>query len=226
MEASERKALTIIFNTNKTVFEAQKSNRHRLNSMGQINKSRHDRLENISIAPFNEPLYSLRNEMENLLMFSSEYMGFLSDIDEINIYDSAELIVEIGDIRRFKNRKHFLSYAGLSPVVKNKSRYSKVKKYNRGVIVAGRKQDPIDFCEDLKKAIIRCTSKLINTNYEYKEYYESYKKKYQYKHPRYNKKRIHLMSLKKTSVYFAKKIYHEFRKVAEIEDEMMFYDAE
>ena len=49
MEESERKALTIIFNTNKTVFEAQKSNRHRLNSMGNINQSRYDRLENISI---------------------------------------------------------------------------------------------------------------------------------------------------------------------------------
>ena len=224
MEESERKALTIIFNTNKTVFEAQKSNRHRLNSMGNINQSRYDRLENISIAPFNDPLYSLKNEMENLLMFSSEYMGFLSDIEAINIYDSAELIVEIGDIRRFKNRNSFLSYAGLSPVVKNKNRYSKVKKYNHGVIVAGRKQDPIDYCEDLKKAIVRCTSKLINTNYEYNKYYEDCKTSYQYKHPRYNKKRIHLMALKKTSVLFAKRVYHEFKKVADIEDEMIYYD--
>lgn len=226
MEESERKALTIIFNTNKTVFEAQKSNRHRLNSMGDINQSRYDRLEGISISPFNEPLYSLKNEMENLLMFSSEYMGFLSDIDAINIYDSAELIVEIGDIRRFKNRKSFLSYAGLSPVVKNKNRYSKVRKYNNGIVIAGKKQDPIDYCEDLKKAIVRCTSKLINIDRHYGDYYERYKTKYQYLHPRYNKKRIHLMALKKTSVLFAKRIYSEFRKVAEIEDEMMYYEAE
>ena len=53
MDVNERKVLTILFNTNKTVFQAQKSNKHRLASFDNINESRYERLEGISITPFN-----------------------------------------------------------------------------------------------------------------------------------------------------------------------------
>lgn len=218
MDANERKVLTILFNTNKTVFNAQKSNKHRLTSFGDISPSRYHRLENISIAPFNSPLQMLHDEIQNILFFSEEYMSFLRKVPFINIYDAAELIVEIGDIQRFKNRKHFLSYAGLAPVVKNKNYYSKVKRYSRGQIVANKKQDPIDYCEDLKRVIIRCTSKMIANDDEFNQIYKYYKGMYRYKNPKYNKKRLHLMALKKTSIIFAKDVYRNFKRVAEEEN--------
>lgn len=218
MDADERKVLTILFNTNKTVFQAQKSNKHRLASFNNINKSRYERLEGISIIPFNEPIQMLRDEIQNMLYFSDEYLNFLRHIPEINLYDATELIVEIGDINRFKNRKHFLSYAGLSPVVRNNNKYNKIKKYTNGQIVANKKQDPIDYCEDLKKVIMRCTSKMIKDNHKYNKYYEQYKDQYKYKHPKYNKKHLHLMALKKTSIIFAKTIYKEFREAAKKEN--------
>jgi len=218
MDSSERKVLSILFNTNKTVFNAQKSNKHRLISFGDISSSRYNRLENISILPFDSPLQMLRDEIQNILFFSEEYMSFLRKVPYINLYDAAELIVEIGDIQRFQNRKHFLSYAGLSPVVRNKNYYSKIKKYSRGQIVANKKQDPIDYCEDLKKAIIRCTSKLIANDDEFAELYRYYKTQYKYKNPTYNKKRLHLMALKKTSIVFAKDVYANFKRVAEEEN--------
>ena len=210
MDVNERKVLTILFNTNKTVFQAQKSNKHRLASFDNINESRYERLEGISITPFNEPIKMLRDEIQNMLYFSNEYLNFLRHIPQINLYDAAELIVEIGDIKRFKNRKHFLSYAGLAPVVRNNNKYNKVKRYTNGKIVANKKQDPIDYCEDLKKVIMRCTSKLIKSDYTYAQYYEQYKDQYKYKHPKYNKKHLHLMALKKTAIIFAKEIYKEF----------------
>lgn len=218
MDINERKVLTILFNTNKTVFQASKSNKHRLKMLGNINESRSKRLEDISIKPFDEPLQKLRDEIQNILYFSNEYMGFLKDIPSINLYDAAELIVEIGDIERFKNRKHFISYAGLSPVIKNSgNKYYKVKKNINGKKVANKKTDPIDFCEGLNKTIMRCTVKLIRDDYHYNQLYENYKDKYQYKHPKSNRKHLHLLALKKTAIVFAKEIYKQFKKVAEEE---------
>ena len=57
---------------------------------------------------------------------------------------------------------------------------------------------------------MRCTSKLIKSDYTYAQYYEQYKDQYKYKHPKYNKKHLHLMALKKTAIIFAKEIYKEF----------------
>ena len=49
MDKSEREVLAILFKTNQTLFEAQKSNKHRINSLGVINDNRYNRLESISI---------------------------------------------------------------------------------------------------------------------------------------------------------------------------------
>ena len=75
-----------------------------------------------------------------------------------------------------------------------------------------------DFCEELNKAIMRCTVKLIRDDYRYNQLYEDYKSKYQYKYPKTNKKHLHLLALKRTAVVFAKEIYKEFKKVAEEEE--------
>ena len=53
---------------------------------------------------------------------------------------------------------------------------------------------------------------------EYKEYYNKKIKYYQSKHPKYHKKRLHLMALKKTTIFFALKVYSEFKRIKEIED--------
>ena len=108
MDANERKVLTILFNTNKTVFEAQKSNKHRLSSFDNINKSRYQRLEGISINPFDDTIKMLRDEIQNMLYFSNEYLDFLRHIPQINLYDAAELIVEIGDITESPKKNNFI----------------------------------------------------------------------------------------------------------------------
>lgn len=218
MDKNEREVLMILFKTNQTLFEAQKSNKHRISSLGVINDSRYNRLENISIISLDDALELLHMEIRNILMFSPEYMGFLSNMAAINIYDAAEIIVEIGDITRFKNRKHFLSYIGLPPIEKHGNRYSKIKKYGNGKHIAGKKQDPIDYCENLKNVIMKCTVKLIKSDYNYQLYYDNAKKQYKSKHPMYNRKRLHLMALKKTAILFAKTIYKEFNKVVQNEE--------
>ena len=170
MDTYERKVLTILFSTNKTLHEAKTSNEYRLASITQLNDKYRHKMEDVSIAPLELPLQKIRNEIYNCLIFSREYVDFLSNIPSINIYDSAEIIVEVGDISRFKNRKHFLSYAGLAPVVRKNHKTYKLTKYSGGVHVANKKYDSIDYCENLKIALTRCTKKLIRQNNDYKMY--------------------------------------------------------
>ncbi len=213
MDKDERLVLGILVNTNKTLFEAKKSNKHRLNNFGDITESRYKRLEDISVKSLDNPLTKLHNEIINVLNFSPEYIDFLSRMKELNIYDCAELITEIGDITRFKNKKHFISYAGLAPVVKKNNRICmRVNQYNTKTneVVANSKSDNIDYCEDLKQIIMKCTKKLINHNNYYRNMYFDYKRKYQKKHPLYDDKRLHLMALKKVSIKFANRIYYHF----------------
>ena len=219
MDADERRILSILSNTNKSIFDAQKSNNHRIKSIESIAQpSRVTQLKNASITPLNQPLDVLRDEIFNMLMFSREYTMIFSNIDAVNIYDAAEIIVEIGDVRRFKNKGHFLSYAGLAPIVKKNEIYSKIHKYSKGKIVANKKQDPIGYCENLKVVLMRCTKKLISSDGRYKSYYEDKYQYYQYKHPTYNSKHIYFMALKKTSVKFASFVYIKFKEIAELED--------
>ena len=219
MDEYERKVLTILFSTNKTLHEAKTSNEYRLASITQINDEYRKTMEHVSISPLELPLQKIRNEIYNRLIFSREYVDFLSNIPSINIYDSAEIIVEIGDIGRFKNAKHFISYAGLAPVLqKNKKQY-KVTKYGGGVPVANKKYDSINYCENLKVALTRCTQKMINNDIRgYKDYYDKRLQKYRHVHPMYNKNRLHLMALKKATIKFAKEVYTEFNNIKEVED--------
>ena len=226
MNTYERKILTILFSTNKTLHEAKVSNEYRLNSITEINNEYRQKMEDVSISPLELPLQKIRNEIYNCLIFSREYVDVLSNISSINIYDAAEIIVEIGDISRFKSRKHFISYAGLAPVIKKNKKTYKLTKYGGGVHVANKKYDNVNYCENLKIALTRCTQKMINNDDIYKEYYDNKVKYYQYKHPKYNKKRLHLMALKKTTIHFANYIYSKFKNIKEIEDyERLKYDS-
>ena len=218
MDDHERKVLTILFSTNKTLHEARISNQYRLDSITRLNDKYRHKMEDVSVTPLELPLQKIRNEIYNTLIFSREYVDFLSDISSVNIYDSAEIIVEIGDISRFKNRKHFLSYAGLAPVVKKNHKTYKVTKYGGGIRVANKKYDNINYCENLKVALTRCAQKMINTDSEYKKCYENKIKYYQYKHPKYKQKRLHLMALKQVTIKFAKLVYHKFKDIKEIEE--------
>lgn len=220
MDPDERKVLSILVNTNKTLFDAQKSNKHRVNAMENVMQTaRLKQLENISIISLDLPLTDLRDEIFQMLQFSREYLDVLQKIDAVNLYDAAEIIVEVDDIRRFKNLRHFISYAGLSPVVKKGKKYFKVQKNNCGVIVANKKQDPIDYCENLKIVLTRCAKKLIYQSNDYKIYYHLVFKDLKEKHPDYPRKRIEFMALKKVTIKFATFIYIEFNKIADFEEE-------
>ncbi len=220
MDPDERKVLSILVNTNKTLFDAQKSNKHRIDAMkDNVQFVRLKSLEDISITSLNNPLTDLRNEIFTMLQFSREYLDILQKIDAINLYDAAEIIVEVDDIRRFKNLRHFISYAGLSPVVRKGKYYSKVQKDINGTVVANKKQDPIDYCENLKIVLTRCTKKLIYQSDKYKRYYHLMFKQLKEKHPKYPRKRIEYMALKKTTVRFATFVYIEFNKITKYEEE-------
>ena len=218
MNSYERKILTILFSTNKTLHEAKTSNEYRLDSITQINDTYRQKMEDVSISPLELPLQKIRNEIYHCLIFSREYVDVLSNIPSINIYDAAEIIVEIGDISRFKSRKHFISYAGLAPVIKKNKKTYKVTKHNKGVRVANKKYDNVNYCENLKVALTRCTQKMINNDNNYKKYYDDKFNYYQYNHPKYNKKRLHLMALKKTTIRFANTVYNEFKSIKDLED--------
>ena len=122
MDSDERKILSILSNTNKTLFDAQKSNRHRIEAIKELMQdTRLERLEHTSIRSLDSSLTELRDEIYYMLTFSREYMDVLAKIDSVNLYDAAEIIVEIEDVRRFKNLKHFLSYAGLLQLLKREN---------------------------------------------------------------------------------------------------------
>ena len=228
MDEYERRVLTILFSTNKTLYEAQTSNKYRLDNITELNESAQQRITDISIEPLELPLQKIRNEIYTRLLFAREYIDFLSNIPYINLYDCAEIIVEIGDIGRFSNRRKFISYAGLSPVeLKKNNKVYKITKHSKGKRVANKKYDNIDYCENLKVALTRCTQKIINNDDNYRQYYEKKYKEYHFKHVKYSKKQLHLMALKKTTVRFANEIYSEFKTIKDIEDyEKMKYDGE
>ena len=228
MDEYERRVLTILFSTNKTLYEAQTSNKYRLDNITELNESAQQRITDISIEPLDLPLQKIRNEIYTRLLFAREYIDFLSNIPYINLYDCAEIIVEIGDIGRFSNRRKFISYAGLSPVeLKKNNKVYKITKHSKGKRVANKKYDNIDYCENLKVALTRCTQKIINNDDNYKQYYEKKYKEYHFKHVKYSKKQLHLMALKKTTVRFANEIYSEFKTIKDIEDyEKIKYDGE
>ena len=218
MDEYERKVLTILFSTNKTLYDAQTSNRYRLDNIAELNELAQQRMTDISVTPLELPLQKIRQEIYTRLLFAREYVDFLSNIGYINLYDCAEIIVEIGDIGRFNNRKRFISYAGLAPVEKRNSKVYKIKKHSKGKRVASKKYDNIDYCENLKVALTRCTQKIINNDEEYKRRYDKKLQYYQFKHPKYKKKRLHLMALKKMTIKFANEVYSNFKMIKEIED--------
>ena len=219
MDADERKILSILSNTNKTLFDAQKSNRHRIEGIrDEVQESRVEKLEKISIRSMDAALNELRDEIYNMLRFSREYMDVLAKIDAVNLYDAAEIIVEIDNILRFKNPKHFISYAGLAPVIRNNGKYEKINSKCKGKVVANKKQDPIDYCENLKVALTRCAKKLIRQDQFYKLYYHQTFYRLKKDNPGYSRKRIELMSLKKTTIKFALYVYREFYNIAKFEE--------
>lgn len=227
MDDYERKVLTILFSTNKTLYDAQTSNRYRLENITELNETAHEHMTEISIVPLDLPLQKIRHEIYTRLLFAREYVDFLSNIGYINLYDCAELIVEIGDIGRFNNRKKFISYAGLAPVEKKNGKVYKIKKHSKGKRIASKKHDNIDYCENLKVALTRCTQKIINNDEEYKKRYNRKVQYYQFKHPRYSKKHLHLMALKKMTIIFANEIYNRFKAIKELEDyEKIKYNGE
>lgn len=220
MDEHELKVLTILFLTNKTLHEARSSNQYRLKAITDLTDSYRLKMRNLSILPLDDRLSDIRNEIYSILILSREYLDFLSHFKDINIYDAAEIIVEIGDINRFHNRNHFLSYAGLAPVDKKGDKVYKVSKYKKGIHVANKKYDNIDYCENLKVCLTKCTQKIIKGkgNNIYKDVYNDKFNYYHLEHPMYKRKRIHYMALKQATIRFAKDIYYNFSNIKDIED--------
>lgn len=219
MDDYELKSLTILFLTNKTLHEARISNQYRLDAITELSDDYRLKMKNISLTPLDEQLNAIRDEIYNILILSHEYLDFLSKYQSINLYDAAEIIVEIGDIQRFKNRGCFISYAGLAPVDKKNNKVYKVSKYKKGIHVANKRYDSIDYCENLKVCLTRCAQKIIqNENNEYKQLYDDKIKYYHLKHPKYSPKRLHFMALKQVTIKFAKEVYKNFIEIKKIED--------
>ena len=71
MDTYERKLLTILFSTNKTLHEAKVSNQYRLNSITELNDDARQKMEDVSVGPLELPFQKIRNEIYNTLIFSS-----------------------------------------------------------------------------------------------------------------------------------------------------------
>ena len=68
---------------------------------------------------------------------------------------------------------------------------------------------------------------MINNDDEYEAFYQKKFDDYRFKHPKYSKKRLHLMALKKTTIRFANEVYYQFKLIKDIEDyEKLKYDGD
>ena len=215
MDPDKRKILSIYVNINKTLYDAQKSNKHCINMMkDEMQYDGLQILEDISVNSLNDSLDVLRDEIYKMLQFSHEYLDVLKDIEAVNLYDAAEIIVEIGNIRRFGSVRHFISYAGLTLV----KYYSKMKSNSNEIVVANKKQKPVDYYENLKIVLTRCAKKMIYQSNEYADYYDICIGSFRQSHPNYPQGRIEVMALKKVTIRFATFIYNEFNKIADFEE--------
>jgi hypothetical protein len=217
MDDAQLQVLNILINTNKTLFEAKKSNKSRINNFIGLTNDARNSLINISINSLDAPLDLLYKKIKQTISFIPEYYDCLEHIDGISIYDAGELIVLIKDINRFKNKNSFIYYCGLSPVNKMGNSYQKITKKNKqyGEIIGNPKQDTskIQYNDRLNKVILKVVKKLIKYNPEYKQMYNEYFDKYLFKHSNYTMKHIKYMTQRKIAVKFARFLYTEFYKI-------------
>jgi hypothetical protein len=217
MDEAQLQVLNILINTNKTLFEAKKANKSRINNFEGLSKEYSKELTQISINSLNTPLELLYKEIYQTIVFIPEYYECLEKINEISMYDAGELIVLIKDINRFKNKNSFIYYCGLSPVNKMGNSYQKITKKNKqyGEIIGSPKQDTskVQYNDRLNKIILKIVKKLIKYNPKYKKMYNEYFDKYLFKHSNYTMKHIKYMTQRKIAVKFAKFLYTEFYKI-------------
>ena len=67
MNEYELKILTILFFTNKTLYEARSSNKYRLDAIAELTDDYRQKMIDISIVPLDKRLDEIRNEIYNIL---------------------------------------------------------------------------------------------------------------------------------------------------------------
>lgn len=225
MDSTDLSVLKILVETNKTLYNAQKSNRMRINSFKDITNNGYNYLETISVDSLDNPLEIIKEEIKNNIVYFLEYTDYLKHINEVTLYDAAELIVLIGNINRFNSKSKFVSYCGFAPMIQmngkiyNFSDKRVVNSNNHKNVVGNAKSytKNINYNERLKDLILKVVRKLIIYNEKYKVYYEGYFDWYINRHPDYNVKHIEYMAKRRVCKMFVEEIYKNFKKINEVE---------
>lgn len=146
-------ALKILINISKNLHRSKKSNYSRIRNNKLFNEKGKDKLINQVINPLDLALLEIGNEISHFLETIPIYNIFLRHVNGINLYDSAELICEIKDIKKFQTSNNLLAYAGIYPNAHN---------YNK----------------NLHKMLLRISHKLVRYNAVYEFIYSNAYKKY------------------------------------------------
>ena len=100
-------ALKILINISKNLHTSKKSNYSRIKNNKLFNEKGKDKLINQVINPLDLALLEVGNEISRFLETIPIYNIFLRHVNGINLYDSAESVCEIKDI---KNLIHQIIY--------------------------------------------------------------------------------------------------------------------
>lgn len=167
---------------------AKKSNYSRIKNNQFFNEKAKNKLINQVINPLDLALLDIGKEISFFLDTIPIYHIFLKHTNGLNIYDAAELICEIKDIKKFQTSNNLLAYAGIYPNAKN---------YNK----------------NLHKLLLRLSHKLIKYNPVYEFVYDmSYSK---YDNSEDNIEHIEAMARRIVIKKFIQNLFTHWKKLEE-----------
>lgn len=181
------KILKILSDVAETTFRTKKSSISRIES-GGFSKEGEKLLKQEIIKPLDDTLDYIFIEIKKVLNQVPIYTFFLQHQNGINIYDAAQLISILKDIRSFNTFSDLMSYSGFIPDAKN---------YNK----------------KFHKLLQRISYKLIQKNSQYQFIFEINVQKYSKLHPNYSKEHIDNMAKRIVVKKFLKNLYFSWYSI-------------
>lgn len=179
--------LKILSDIAETTFRTRRSTISRIEASGFPEENQKTLKEEI-ITPLNNTIDYISNEIRSTLVMVPIYNFFLQHQKGINIYDAAQLISILEDVKNFKTFGNLFSYSGFVP---NSKRYNK----------------------KLHKLLLRISYKLIKSNPQYQFFFEMNFNKYAEKYPNYSKNHIENMAKRIVIKKFLKNLYFSWNQI-------------
>lgn len=181
------KILKILSDVAETTFRTKKSSISRIES-GGFSKEGEAQLKKEIIKPLDDALDYIFIEIRKVLNQIPIYTFFLQQQNGINIYDAAQLVSILKDIRYFDTFADLMSYSGFIPNAKN---------YNK----------------KFHKLLQRISYKLIQKNPQYQFVFDMNVKKYSELHPNYSQEHIENMAKRIVVKKFLKNLYFSWNSI-------------